>query len=393
MRARLKPQVIVLACAALLNDTASEMIYPLLPVFLTATLGATPLVIGLIEGAADGLASILKYFAGAWSDRFGRRKPLVVAGYALAAASRALIGLAGSWATVLSARLIDRTGKGIRSAPRDAMIADVTPPEDRGRAFGFHRALDHTGAILGPLIAIALLQGLHLPMRQVFYIAVIPGALAVALLIFALREAGGKALPSAALRAGVPARRVPLPRPFWRAITGIAFFSLANSSDAFLLLQAHDAGVSTAMLPLLWAAHHVIKSLFSTQAGALSDRIGRRSLIVAGWISYAVIYFLFPLAQSLGAFVILFVAYAVPFTLAEGAEKAFISDLVPTDARGRSFGIFYLVSGLGVLTGSLLFGVLYQEVSRSAAFFTGAVLALAGAAVIASSPRRSAAAI
>ena len=391
MRARLKPQVIVLACAALLNDTASEMIYPLLPVFLTATLGATPLVIGLIEGAADGLASILKYFAGAWSDRFGRRKPLVVAGYALAAASRALIGLAGSWATVLSARLIDRTGKGIRSAPRDAMIADVTPPEDRGRAFGFHRALDHTGAILGPLIAIALLQGLHLPMRQVFFIAVIPGAMAVALLVFALREAGGK--PSTALPAGVPAPRAPLPRPFWRAITGIAFFSLANSSDAFLLLQAHDAGVSTAMLPLLWAAHHIIKSLFSTQAGALSDRIGRRSLIVAGWISYAVIYFLFPLAQSLGAFVILFVAYAVPFTLAEGAEKAFISDLVPTDARGRSFGIFSPVSGLGVLTGSLLFGVLYQEVSRSAAFFTGAVLALAGAAVIASSPRSSAAAI
>jgi len=383
MRARLKPQVIILACAALLNDTASEMIYPLLPVFLTATLGATPLVIGLIEGAADGLASILKYIAGAWSDRFGRRKPLVVAGYGLAAASRAVIGAAGSWGTVLSARLIDRTGKGIRSAPRDAMIADVTPQEDRGRAFGFHRALDHTGAILGPIIAIALMQGLGMPIRQVFFIAVIPGALAVVLLVFALRE---ERRPAPALRAGIVEARQPLSPSFIRAMIGIAFFSLANSSDAFLLLQAHEAGVSAAMLPLLWAAHHVIKSLFSTYTGGLSDRIGRKSLIVAGWSVYAVIYFVFPFAQNLTAFVLLFVAYAVPFTLAEGAEKALISDLVPANARGRSFGIFYLVSGLGVLAGSLLFGVLYQEVSRLAAFFTGAVLALIAAAVIASTP-------
>ena len=385
MRARLKPQVVLLAFAALLNDTASEMIYPLLPVFLTATLGATPLVIGLIEGAADGLASILKYIAGSWSDRFGRRKPLVVAGYALAAASRALIGAAGSWATVLSARLIDRTGKGIRSAPRDAMIADVTPQEDRGRAFGFHRAFDHTGAILGPVIAIGLMHGLGVPLRHVFYIAVIPGAVAVVLLVVALREEQTK-VPGSPLRAGIPPARAPLSAPFLRAMVGIALFSLANSSDAFLLLQAHEAGVSTAMLPLLWAAHHVIKSLFSTYTGGLSDRIGRKKLIVTGWSIYAVIYFVFPFAQSLAVFVLLFIVYAVPFTLAEGAEKALISDLVPADSRGRSFGIFYLVSGLGVLAGSLLFGVLYQEVSRPAAFFTGALLSLAAAVVIASMP-------
>src|SRR5213078_1925842 len=170
------------------NDSASEMIYPLLPVFLTTTLGATPVIVGLIEGAADGLASILKYFAGTISDRLPRRKPLVVIGYALAAGSRALIAVAGRWPAVLAARLIDRTGKGIRSAPRDAIIADVTPFEQRGRAFGFQRALDHTGAIVGPLMAIALLQGAHVAMRTLFMIAVIPGAIGVVLLMALLKD-------------------------------------------------------------------------------------------------------------------------------------------------------------------------------------------------------------
>src|SRR5450759_502042 len=175
----LKPQVKLLGFVSLLNDSASEMIYPLLPVFLTATLGASPVVVGLIEGAADALASILKYFAGAWSDRVRHRKPLIAVGYALAAASRALIGAASTWVTVLTARLIDRTGKGVRSAPRDAMISDVTPPEQRGRAYGFHRAMDHTGAVIGPLLATLLMSGMGVSLRHMFYIAVIPGAIAV----------------------------------------------------------------------------------------------------------------------------------------------------------------------------------------------------------------------
>src|SRR5436309_12366114 len=186
--AALKPQVRLLAFASLLNDSASEMIYPLLPVFLTSVLGATPVTIGVIEGAADGLASILKYFAGSMSDKLPRRKPLVVIGYGLAAASRALIAVAGRWPAVLTARLIDRTGKGIRSAPRDAIIADVTPVEQRGRAFGFQRALDHTGAIAGPLMALALLEGAHVAMRTLFMIAVVPGAIGVVLLLAFLRE-------------------------------------------------------------------------------------------------------------------------------------------------------------------------------------------------------------
>lgn len=384
MRERLKPQVVLLGLAALLNDTASELIYPLLPVFLTTTLGATPAVVGLIEGIADGLASILKYFSGAISDRQRRRKPWVVTGYGLAAASRLLIAAATVWPLVLTARLIDRTGKGMRSAPRDAMIADVTPKEQRGRAYGFHRALDHTGAIAGPLLALLLLQGFGLSLRTTFFLAIIPGAIGVVMLALLLRET-----EHAPRKEQNETPDATLPRRFRGAITAVALFALANSSDAFLLMQAHAAGVSTAMLPALWAAHHVIKSLFSTRAGALSDRVDRRWLLVAGWTVYALIYVLFPFAATLPMFVILFVAYAIPFTLAEGAERAWIADLVPAEARGKSFGLYYLANGVGVLVGSALFGLLYQQVSPFAAFFTGAALALtAVAAVLLTSPRR-----
>lgn len=360
------------------------MIYPLLPVFLTTVLGATPVTVGLIEGAADGLASILKLAAGTISDRMPRRKPFVVAGYALAAASRALIAVAGRWPTVLSARLIDRTGKGIRSAPRDAIIADVTPPEQRGHAFGFQRALDHTGAVIGPLLALLLLNVVHIPMRTLFMIAVIPGAIAVLMLALFLHEEPHAAEPSN------PVTQQPanLPRNFWQAIIAIAFFSLANSSDAFLILQAHAAGVSTAMLPALWAAHHVIKSLFSTRAGALSDRIDRRLLLVAGWTSYAIIYALFPFARSLPFFIVLFVLYAIPFTLSEGAERAWISELVPAAARGKTFGIYYLTNGLCVLAGTVLFGAIYQHIGAQAAFWTGATLAIFAAMAVLVVPRR-----
>jgi len=374
---------------SLLNDAASEMVYPLLPVFLTSSLGATPVVIGLIEGVADGLASILKYFAGRWSDVTSRRKPFVVWGYTLAAASRALIAAALVWPLVFAARLLDRTGKGIRSAPRDAMISDVTPADQRGRAFGFQRALDHTGAIVGPLLAMACLNVMGLTLRQTIYLAVIPGAIGVVLLVVLLREQlNGQ---RSTVNVAEPSARSPFTvdrSPFNRAIIAIALFSLANSSDAFLILQAHAAGVTTALLPLLWAAHHVIKSLFSTAAGGLSDRIDRRWLLVAGWASYAVIYAAFPFAHSLTAFFVLFILYAIPFTLAEGAERAWIADLVPAEVRGRSFGIYYLANGMGVLAGTALFGVIYQQVSPRAAFFTGALLAVAAVLAVLATRRK-----
>ena len=377
----LKPQVKLLGVVSLLNDSASEMIYPLLPIFLTAVLGASAVDIGLIEGAADGLASILKYYAGAWSDRMPKRKPLIVSGYTLAALSRALIAAATVWPLVLIARLIDRTGKGIRSAPRDAMIADVTPIEQRGRAFGFHRALDHTGAIVGPLLALLFLDVVHLELRTVFYIAVIPGLIGAALLVLLLREEQHEGVTRNGATAG------PLGSSFWRALVAIALFSLANSSDAFLLLQAHAAGVTTGMLPLLWAAHHVIKSLFSTRAGALSDRIDRRYLLTSGWLSYAIIYFIFPFARSLTFFVVLFILYAIPFTLSEGPERAWVIGFAPANARGKAFGFYYLANGVCVLIGTILFGALYQNVSVRAAFFSGAAIAVIAAATVQIAPR------
>jgi MFS family permease len=373
---KLKPQVVVLGLVSLLNDSASEMIYPLLPVFLTTTLGASAIIVGLIEGAADALASILKFIAGALSDRMTRRRPLITSGYTLAALSRGLIAAAHVWPTVLAARLIDRAGKGIRSAPRDAMIADVTPNEQRGKAFGFHRALDHTGAIVGPLLAMLLLDWLHYGERTVFALSVIPGLIGVFLILAFLKEPPHVPRQARVELAGI----AELPPSFWAAISAVALFSLANSSDAFLLLQAHVAGVPTAMLPALWAAHHVIKALFSTRAGALSDRIDRRWLLVVGWTLYAVIYFIFPYAHSMTAFVVLFVVYAIPFTLSEGAERAWIAEHAPAAIRGRSFGYYYLTNGVCVLAGTALFGWIYDRASHAAAFQVGASLALVAAA-------------
>ncbi|HMC21673.1 MAG TPA: MFS transporter, partial [Thermoanaerobaculia bacterium] len=260
----------------------------------------------------------------------------------------------------------------------------------RGKAFGFHRALDHTGAVVGPLLAILFLDALHVPMRMVFMIAVIPGAIGVVLLIIALREKVEDSRPRLSKTDSRGPLTSTLPSPFWYAIAAIALFSLANSSDAFLLLQAHAAGVSTGMLPALWAAHHVIKSVFSTQAGSRSDRMDRRNQLALGWTIYAAIYFAFPYAQSMTAFVVLFVAYAIPFTLTEGAERAWIGDLVPAELRGRSFGLYYLATGLFVFAGTAIFGVLYQSISPRAAFFTGAGIAVFAAVWVIASKGRTA---
>ena len=380
-KSRLKPQVVFVSLMSLFNDSASEMIYPLLPVFLTSVLGATPLIVGMIEGSAEALSSILKYFAGWTSDRMPRRKPFIVAGYALATISRAWIATAGQWTAVLGARLLDRTGKGIRSAPRDAMIADVTPVESRGRAYGFHRAMDHTGAVVGPLLAMLFLDAFHMPLRTVFKIAVIPGVIGVVMLMLMLREVP-RSVEDRRPRLSADSRGR-LSSTFWVALGAISLFSLANSSDVYLILQAHKAGVATGLLPLLWSAHHVIKSLFSTQAGARSDRVGRKRMLIAGWTVYALVYFAFPFAHSLTMFILLFLAYAIPFTLAEGTERAWISDFLPAELRGKGFGVYYLASGMFVLGGTALFGALYQYVSPIAAFTTGGALALAAAAAVA----------
>lgn len=376
---KLEPQVIVLALAALCNDTASEMIYPLLPLFVTTYLGGTAFVAGAIEAVADAVSAMLKYFAGRLSDRVGKRKPLVITGYALPALSRVVIALATTWPMVLGARLLDRTGKGIRSAPRDAIIADVTPAEARGRAFGFHRALDHTGAVIGPLFAMFLLGVMHVELRTVFLIAIVPAFIGVALLFFALREPE-RASPPKRKDASTP--DVPLPPTLKMSLVSIALFSLANASDVFLLLQASRAGVAAAYLPLIWALHHVVKAALSERAGALSDRIDRRWLLGAGWLIYAAIYFAFPHAKGFVPVLVLFVLYALPFALTEGAERAWVIRHVDGSIRGRAFGSYYLVTGAATLIGTLMFGALYDRFGSLAFMLAGSLAIVAAISLI-----------
>jgi MFS family permease len=402
--------VITLGVVSLLTDASSEMIYPLLPLFLTATLGASAAAVGAIEGAAETTAALLKLASGWWSDRVRRRKPLVVAGYTLASVARPLVAIAGSAAQVLAIRLTDRVGKGIRSSPRDALIADSVDPSLRGRAFGLHRAMDHAGAVIGPLVAWALLAG-GVALRNVFWLAAVPGVLAVITLVAGVREGPSSRARGAPARGGpppdiniardtedavtTPARvqspplDAPLPQRFWAFLGILLVFTLGNSTDAFLLLRASQLGVPAALVPVLWAMLHVVKSAASTPGGALSDRVGRRPLLVAGWVLYAVVYLGFARAGAAWQAWALFAVYGVHFGLTEGAEKALVADLVPAARRGTAFGWYNLAIGLAALPASLLFGVVWTRLGAPAAFTMGSALALAAAlGVVFVLPRR-----
>ncbi len=382
--------VLALAAVSFLTDASSEIIAPLLPLFLVGTLGATVSMVGVIEGSAEAVASLLKLASGWWSDRVSRRKPLIVAGYTIASLVRPLVAIAQSATQVLAIRLVDRVGKGIRGAPRDALLAASTPPEFRGRAFGFHRAADHAGAVVGPLIALACLQWLGMPVRHVFWVAAIPGALAVLVAIAFVREQHDPAVTPAGRPAVTPtnARTSPaipasaLPRSFWITMLPILVFTLGNSTDAFLLLRASQLGVPTALIPLVWVLLHLVKSASSTPAGALSDRVGRRPLIVAGWGLYAAVYAGFSRATDPWHAWALFGVYGVVFGLTEGTEKALVADLVPAARRGTAFGWYQATVGVAALPASIVFGVVWDRYGSPAAFGMGAVLAVVAAVIM-----------
>jgi len=405
-RPSLGRNVIALAAVSFFTDVSSEMIYPLLPVFLTVTLGASASVLGAIEGAAETTASLLKLASGWWSDRVRRRKPLVVFGYTLAAVVRPLVAVAQSASQVLAIRLTDRIGKGIRNAPRDALIAESVDPSIRGRAFGFHRAADHAGGVVGPLIAFALLQWWGVEMRTVFWLALIPGVFAVITVVAFVREIQSKdakvppsrsaaenvpgvastfATPAENNLGATPAENNPssasrMPRSFWAYLGVLLLFTLGNSSDAFLLLRANQLGVPLALAPILWAVLHVVKTTTSTHGGALSDRIGRVPTLIAGWAIYALVYFGFALASAQWHAWALFAGYGLFFALTEGTERALVADYVPAARRGTAFGWFNLTVGLGMLPASILFGAVWDRAGARAAFIMGA--AFAGAAVL-----------
>jgi MFS family permease len=363
----------LLGFASLVTDLASEMIYPLLPIFLTRVLGATALSLGVIEGAAEAANSVLKIAAGRVTDRTGTPKPFVLAGYGLSGAVRPLIAIVTSWTEVLGLRFVDRVGKGIRGAPRDAMLAHFSPAHQRGRVFGFHRAMDHTGAVLGPLTAAAFLFFFPDQIRTLFVLSALPG---IAVILILLQVPDARTAPERRRPAEPSAAASRLPPAFWRAIAVVSAFSLGNASDAFLLLRLSDLGVAVVWIPLLWSALHVVKVLSSLAGGELSDRFGRRTIIASGWLVYALVYAAFGYFESIAAVVAIFLAYGLYFGLTEGVEKAWVADLVPARARGTAFGIYNAALGVGGLSSSVMFGLIWTRVSPSAAFFAGAAVAL-----------------
>lgn len=379
---KLPRTVLALSLVSLLTDASSEIIYPLLPLFLTTTLGATAGTLGIIEGAAETTASLLKLVSGWWSDRVGRRKPLVVAGYAIASIARPLIALAQSANQVLAIRVSDRVGKGIRSSPRDALLADSVAPSQRGRAYGLHRAADNFGAVIGPLVAFAMLRWTSISLRHLFMLAAIPAALALVALVFGVREGPRTKSAASANDARPPILGGGLPRRFWGYLAVLLLFTLGNSSDAFILLRASQLGVSAALLPIIWAMLHVVKSATSTPSGALSDRVGRVPLIVAGWLIFAAVYLAFGRATQSWQAWALFAVYGTYFGLTEGVEKALVADLVPADKRGAGFGWYNLAIGLGALPASVIFGAVWDRWGAATAFEMGAGLSAAAAVTL-----------
>jgi MFS family permease len=388
---RIPRPVWFLGWTSLFTDAATEMIYPLLPVYLSRVLGASATSLGLIEGFAEGINSLLKVIAGWWSDRRSRRRPLVIFGYTISSLARPLIALTSTWPQVLLIRALDRVGKGIRGAPRDAMLSRFAPVGNRGRIYGFHRSMDHTGAILGPLIATVFLYFLPGQYRLLFALTAIPGALAVATL-FLVREddeAAGRDRSSIVVdrdpRSGPgisdpQSRSGKLPGALYMLLGVLLLFSLGNSADAFLLLRLSDALGGVTYVPLLWAALHAVKAGLSTWGGGLSDRVGRKQVIATGWLIYAAVYMGFAVSTSATAFVAWFLFYGVYFGLSEGAEKALIADLTPVGRHGTAFGLYNAALGIGVLTASVTFGYLYDRFGSTTAFTVGA--GLAGVAAI-----------
>jgi len=390
----LPANVRVLGFTSLLNDIASEAIFPLLPQVLLGMVGGNRFYLGVIEGLAETVASLLKLFSGAWSDRLRQRKWLVVAGYGLAALARPATALVVVPWQLLVTRVADRVGKGIRTAPRDALLADSTPLAQHGRAFGFHRAMDHLGAALGPLAASAFLWIWPESLSTLFLLTIVPGLAVVAMLVWGLREPTDEpatiAPPDAPTDKPIRSASESLRwsgesfgGDFRRLLIAIGVFTLGNSSDAFLLVRAGELGVPTMLLPALWSAFHVVKSVGNARAGRAVDRWGPRPLLLAGWALYAVLYLAFALATSAVWMCVVFLTYGLVYALVEPSEKTLVTRLVGPARKGLAFGWMHCVTGIAALPSSVAFGWLYEHHGPLAAFGSGAALALCAALILA----------
>ncbi len=352
-------------------DVSSEMIYPLVPLFLANVLGVNKSMIGLIEGIAESTASLLKVFSGWLSDRIGQRKNLMLAGYAISTLSRPVMALAGVWQQVLASRFVDRLGKGIRTAPRDAIIAESTETTHLDRAFSFHRSMDTMGAVVGPAIALLLLKLHNNNYTMVFWLSMIPGAVAVLIIVAFIKEKK---------RAGVVAERprLTLKHFDWRVkffIVIATLFALGNSSDAFLILRAEQAGIPTMVIPAVYLMFNLVYSLSAIPAGIAADRFGMKRIILAGFILFAGLYYGFAVTSTPRAIWLLFGAYGLFMGLTEGIQKAFLATIIPPDFKATAFGVYATAVGLATLPASIIGGLLWDRVSPAATFYFGAATA------------------
>jgi len=372
---------------SLATDSATEAIYPLLPFFLTRVLGADAVSLGIVEGAAEAANSVLKILSGWLADRSRAKRPLVLLGYSLSSAVRPLIAMTTTWTQVFTVRVLDRVGKGVRGAPRDAMLATWTTPTTRGKVYGFHRAMDHLGAVIGPAAATLFLWWYPGEYRRLFALTIVPGAIAVLLILF-IKERDEVRLTAVASAEAVSRTHTrtptnaPLPRRFNLFMLVLALFTLGNSSDVFLLLRLTDVAGSVKFIPLMWSGLHVVKASVSVLGGDWSDRVGRRAVIAIGWLVYAAVYGGFAVSASLPVLLGWFLVYGFYFGFAEGTEKALVADLAPASRRGFAFGLYTAVQGLGALAASVLFGVIWKAFGAAAAFGMGAALALAATGLL-----------
>ena len=376
MRGRLHRNVYVVSLVSFFQDTASEILYPILPFLVTGVLGAPPAILGAIEGLADGTASLMKVASGRLSDLHHRR-PLVASGYGVSALGKLGLALAGGWPMVLVARVTDRVGKGLRGPPRDAIIADDTTAADRGRAFGFHRAADTAGAVCGPLIGLWLYHALDRDFAPLLWIALVPAVISV-VLVFSIRERPRViAAPDQRRRVSV------LPRRFWRLVSIIGLFSVVNFPDTLLLLRAKDMGFGFDGVVGLYVLYNLSYAALSYPAGAISDRLSRRVVYAVGLVIFSVSYLGFGLTNSAGALWGLFPLYGAYTALTDGVSRAWIADLVPPSARGTALGIHAAVSGVGLLVAGIWAGLAWNGTGHGPFVIAGAVTACVGVALFA----------
>ncbi len=365
-----------LGFVSMFMDISSEMIHALLPLFLTATLGVSVAMVGLIDGIAEATASITKVFSGYFSDRMGKRKPLILIGYSLGALSKPLFALAGTAPVIMSARFADRIGKGLRGAPRDALVADVTPPEIRGRAFGLRQSIDTVGAFLGPLIAIAAMAAFANDMRTVFWLAIIPAGIAVLFVLVGVEDAKS---PPGEISARVPVRMSDLrrlPKTFWLLVAIGAVFTLARFSEAFLILKANAEGLPLALTPLVLVAMNAVYMLAAYPLGSLSDRVSAKAMLISGLIVLiAGDVALAVLPGIVGAFVGI-ALWGVHMATTQGLFAKLVADRSPVELRGSAYGIFNLVTGLALLAASVIAGVIWDVSGPAATFWVGAAFAV-----------------